>query len=98
MVQRQLVHLLSPGPAADKVDARHLVEAKQFEPLNLHTIMQQLRIDDFAWLKIPSNGRPNPDEAIKRRHLAEDLVFWLFNSYLVPLVKVRQIRTHGNGG
>ena len=73
-------------------DSRLLIRAKRFQPLTLHEMMQDLRIDDIAWLSTDSNCRINRNETIKRRRLAEDFVFWLFNDYLIPLLKVSQIR------
>ena len=69
------------------VDARQFIGAKQFEPVNLHSLMHGLRISDMAWLHSDC-VRPNPAEGETRRRLAEKFVHWLFEDYLVPLVRV----------
>lgn len=68
-------------------DARRFISAKQFEPINLHSLVKDLRIGDISWLHSDCT-RPNPAESDTRRRLAASFVFWLFEDYLVPLVRV----------
>lgn len=53
--------------------------------------MQGFKVNDCEWLCAgPANGRIPVDEATKRRHLVEELIYWYFDGFLVPLLKVRQ--------
>jgi hypothetical protein len=52
-----------------------------------------IRINDFPWLSdTPTStpGRITPQQDVIRRGLVEQFMFWLFNDYLVPLIKVCQ--------
>jgi hypothetical protein len=70
-------------------DARQFITAKQHENISLHSLVQCISINDIAWLVIPGSPRPNPQEAAKRRKLVEDLITWIFEGYLIPLLRVR---------
>jgi len=73
---------------ADLSDTRHFVRAKQFEPINLHSLTQGLRIDDINWLALDAATRVSSQETQKRRSLGLQLIAWIFNDYLIPLLKV----------
>jgi telomerase reverse transcriptase len=69
-------------------DVRHFITAKQHENVSIHALVQGIAINDITWLAVPNVSRPNPQEASKRRKLVEELVTWLFEGYLVPLLRV----------
>lgn len=76
-----------------RADVRRLVSAKQFEPITLHSLLVDIRINDFYWLSDTSTSTPEritPQQDVIRRGLVEQFMFWLFNDYLVPLIKVWQ--------
>lgn len=64
-----------------------MVTAKVFEPISLHAVMQDIRVNDVAWLCV-GMGRVSPQEAAKRRQLVEAFVLWLFDEVIVPLLRV----------
>lgn len=65
------------------------VEMRQHEVTSLHALMQDFRINDIVWLVSSStNVRIPPSEAKRRRALAEDLVYWIINDFILPLIKV----------
>ena len=70
------------------VDARQFITAKQHETVSIHALVQGISINDITWLAVPNTPRPNSQEALKRRKLVEELVRWLFEGYLVPLLRV----------
>jgi len=70
-------------------DVRHFITAKQHENTSLHALVQGIAMNDIIWLAIPGSSRPNPQENGKRRRLLEDLFTWLFEGYLIPLLRVR---------
>ena len=71
------------------IDARQFIMAKQHENTSLHALVQGIAMNDITWLAIPGSSRPNPQETGKRRRLLEDLITWLFEGYLIPLLRVR---------
>lgn len=86
LARRKLLHhSLNP---AHVLDARLFVKAKQFELTSLHSIIHDLKVNDFTWLVADSEGRTPPQEMLKRRTLVGELVLWIFDGFLVPLLKV----------
>lgn len=59
-----------------------------YEPISLHSLVQGLRINDITWLALGEGRRVPPQEAAKRRQLMEQFIFWLFHSYIIPLLRV----------
>lgn len=70
------------------LDAHRLVRAKQFETLSLHSLVQGISVDHIHWLRIDETPRPTPQESRKRCQLRQDLVRWIFEDYLMPLLRV----------
>lgn len=68
-------------------DACHFIDAKQHEPTHLHTLMQEVRIADIAWLGDGEEGRFTLGESETRRGLLAEFVYWLFTGYIIPLIK-----------
>ena len=60
--------------------------------MTLHTVLQGLSPTDCDWslpAKIPQTyQKPSTVESNTRRELLEELVFWYFESFLLPLLKV----------
>jgi len=65
-----------------------LVQSKMYEPLSVHTLVQGLRINDFTWLALGVGPRVPPQEATKRRQLVGEFMYWLFEQFLIPLLRV----------
>ncbi|KIR60061.1 telomerase reverse transcriptase [Cryptococcus bacillisporus CA1873] len=65
------------------------ITAKQFETTSLHSLSQKLRINDFRWLhgNNRSGQRVAPGEMKKRKELVLDLIHWIFECFLIPLIK-----------
>lgn len=49
--------------------------------------MQGISIPDILWLSV-ADSRPTPQESMKQRLLAQDLIRWVFEDYLIPLLRV----------
>lgn len=71
-------------------DVRRFITAKQFETTSLHSLSQNLRVNDFRWLhgNNRSGQRVAPGEMKKRKELVLDLIHWIFECFLIPLIKV----------
>lgn len=67
------------------------VRSRRFESMNLHQVSQNFRILDCEWLlprnQAAQNQRPTKEEMMKRQNLLNELLFWLFDGLLVPLLK-----------
>ncbi|KAK4689413.1 telomerase reverse transcriptase, partial [Tremellales sp. Uapishka_1] len=87
VLSRELDSAAMKSPAQLLSDARRFVGAKQHEPISLHSLTQGLKINDFAWLSMTMGKRVSPQEATKRRQLIGEFIRWLFERYLVPLLK-----------
>jgi hypothetical protein len=96
--------LVSPVRGADgwRADVKRFVTARRFEAPSLHGVLQGLRVSDCVWLapgpaddnkkgrQAAKGARPHapPSDMRKRRELLEELVFWYFDSFVLPLLKV----------
>jgi hypothetical protein len=69
-------------------DADLLIQSKQHENVSVHIVLQGISINEITWLAVPGTTRPNSQEAIKRRRLVEDLMTWIMEGYLIPLLRV----------
>ncbi|BEJ01730.1 hypothetical protein CcaverHIS631_0604120 [Cutaneotrichosporon cavernicola] len=66
---------------------RRLVTLNQNELITVHSLMQGVRVNELEWLCVKQQSRVPASEASKRRELATQFIHWLFNNYLIPLLK-----------
>ncbi len=66
-----------------------MVSARRYETLTVHHVLQSFRTSDCEWL-MPSRPqcRVSETDALRRRELLEEFMFWYFDSFLIPLLKV----------
>ena len=66
------------------------VRLRRYESLSLHDVLQSIKVDDVAWLK-PKNGskanRLSATDFAKRKDLIAELLYYLFDSFLIPLIR-----------
>jgi telomerase reverse transcriptase len=77
---------------ADGQGIKKLVLGKRYETFSIHHLLQGISVDEFSWLHSSSGqngGRVNVSEHVTRRRLVEELVFWLYDGFLIPLIRVR---------
>ena len=60
----------------------------------MHTLLQGFNISDCDWLAPHGRGahsqsRVSVSDSLKRLELVQDFIFWYFDEFLVPLLKVR---------
>lgn len=68
------------------------IKARRYETLSLHQLMQGLSTDDCAWIAAGQRGsKTSVDEALKRRDLVHELMYWFFDGFLIPLLKVSPV-------
>jgi telomerase reverse transcriptase len=74
-------------------DVRKFIEARRFETFSLHFLLQGFSTADCEWLMPPGEkareqGRVCVSDSLKRRELLEEFMFWYFDGFLMPLLKV----------
>ena len=72
------------------IDVKEFISYRRFEGMSVHYALQGFAINDCAWLLPPGGDKrsSSPSEASKRRELLEEFIFWYFDSFLIPLLKV----------
>jgi telomerase reverse transcriptase len=78
---------------SDGVDVKTFISCRRYETLTLHHILQGFSTSDCDWLMPPGQAaqqqsRVSVTDALKRRELLEEFIFWYFTSFLLPLLKV----------
>lgn len=73
-------------------DVKDFIACRRYESLSLHHIVQGFSTSACDWLMPPGTGerqtRVPVSDALKRRELLEDFLFWYFDSFLLPLLRV----------
>ena len=74
-------------------DVKHMILARRYETSTVHNVLQGFRTADCDWLMPHTAGalkqaRVSVTDALKRRELVEDFLFWYFDGFLLPLLKV----------
>ena len=70
------------------VDA--FVKARRFESYTLENMMHGLKIQHIAWLCPPNlkqDQKMAQPDFVKRRELLQELVYYIFDSFLIPLIR-----------
>jgi telomerase reverse transcriptase len=64
---------------------------RRHETCTLHSLLQGFKVMDCAWLApagfVPG-ARVTEGDARKRRELLAEFLWWLFDGFLIPLLKV----------
>jgi hypothetical protein len=88
-------HLLCFPSWTDKsTDVMEFISCRRYETLSLHYVLQKFSTADCDWLMPPGHrarqqARVSVSDALKRRELLEDFLFWYFDSFVLPLLRVR---------
>lgn len=81
------------------LDVASFLRLRRYESITLHSVLQGFKVNDCVWLA-PAGfyevSRITEGDARKRRELLAEFVWWLFDGFLIPLLKVRR-RTHPPG-
>jgi telomerase reverse transcriptase len=65
-----------------------MITQRRFETVTLHQLVQRLRIADMEWLGQTPDRRVCQSDAAKRSELVWEFVYWFFDSFVIPIVKV----------
>ena len=66
------------------------VRLRRYESLTLHDIMQKIKVHDIAWMRPPgidSSTSLSASDSTKRKELMAELLYFLFDSFLIPLIR-----------
>ena len=71
-----------------------MLTGRRYETFTVHSVVQNFRTSDCDWLMPHAPGlrtqtRVSLTDSLKRRELLEEFLFWYFDSFLIPLLKVR---------
>ncbi|KPM35632.1 hypothetical protein AK830_g10942 [Neonectria ditissima] len=79
-----------------KVD--HFVKLRRFETMSLHEISQDLKITDISWLQPPGlrTQKPSQTDTTKRHEIFYELLYYTFDSLLIPLIRSNFYVTESN--
>ena len=98
--QRACVRIFTLSLDATDVttDVKSFITARRYETTTIHNILQGFSTTECDWLA-PDRVQPRValTDALKRRELLEDFLFWYFDSFLIPLLRVSS-RPVGDGG
>lgn len=74
-------------------DVKLFICSRRYETLTLHRNLQGFSTSACDWLFPPGGGarkqiRVSVSDALKRGELLEEFIFWYFDSFVLPLLKV----------
>ncbi|CAG7919919.1 unnamed protein product [Penicillium olsonii] len=98
LIPRQLLGDGPEGISNYKIVLRHIdrfVEMRRYESLNLHEVCKGIKITSIGWMDLPqvqtSRSETKPKIALsdlqKRTELLHEVIFWIFQSVLIPLIR-----------
>lgn len=67
---------------------------RRHESFTLHSVLVGFRTTDCAWLApagIKLEARVTPGDSQKRTELLQEFLWWLFDGFLIPLIKVHRV-------
>lgn len=70
-------------------DVKSFITSRRYETTTIHNILQGFSVTECDWLA-PGRAQPRVTltDARKRRELLEEFLFWYFDSFLIPLLRV----------
>ncbi|KAJ4338970.1 Telomerase reverse transcriptase [Ascochyta clinopodiicola] len=75
------------------------VSLRKFETLTLHQVTQKLQITSLAWLHLPGQDETAKlarSDFEKRKEIFQEFVYWIFDSFLIPLIRSNFYVTESN--
>lgn len=81
----------APDEADLFTDVKSFITSRRYETTTIHNILQGFSITECDWLA-PDRAQPRVTltDALKRRELLQEFLFWYFDSFLIPLLRVSE--------
>ena len=83
------------------LDVKHVITLRRYETHTVHAALQHFQSSDCEWLMPHTEGalkqtRVSGTDSLKRRELLEEFMFWYFEAFVIPLIKVcpRRLTPH----
>lgn len=77
----------------------HFIRKRKFEGLSLHAVLQRIKLSQFEYLSPPDQHpkrRMCQSEIRKRREIVAELLYYIFDSFLIPLIRTNFHVTESN--
>lgn len=78
------------------IDIKDFICSRRYESLTLHGVLQGIKHSSMAWTEAPTKPSKMPQttvsDTLKRRELMEEFMYWYFDSFLMPLLKVHYLK------
>ena len=66
----------------------HFVKLRRFESITLHDVMHGIKISPIPWLShTNTTARGSQSDTLKRLELFQELLYYVFDSLLIPLIR-----------
>lgn len=68
------------------------ITLRRFESLSLHSVLQGFSLAECTWLEsdnFKQGDRVSAPDSAKRTEILHEFIYWIFDSFLIPLLKVR---------
>jgi telomerase reverse transcriptase len=82
--------IASPNRRVVMRNVDRFIRIRRYESLSLHDVLQDMKLHDVAWLS-PSNcdtsAKMSETDFAKRKELMAELLYYLFDSFLIPLIR-----------
>jgi telomerase reverse transcriptase len=83
------------------VAVKTFIVGRRFDAFSLHWVLQGIKTASMTWIeptrmqdqKPSRNQHVSVSDSLKRRELVEEFIFWYFDSFVTPLLKVRLVST-----
>jgi len=80
---------LSNGRLVDR-NIDRFVRLRRYETMSLHDVLQGMRIAEVKWMASPhtkASGHLSKSDMEKRQELMAELLYYVFDSFLIPLIR-----------
>ena len=77
----------------NRVLLRHIntfVRLRRYESLSVHDVLQSIKIEDIEWLEprnVDGTAKLSASDFGKRKELMSELLYYVFDSFLIPLIR-----------
>ena len=65
-----------------------LTSMGRFDKIPLHEFMRFIKVSDFLWLNSDKQSHTSTSDYLKKCQMIQELILWLINGYIIPLLKV----------
>lgn len=71
-----------------RIDVSTFISCRRGETTTLHNVIQGISLPNVAWLQGALGGSKSQSGDIKGREVFNELLYWIFEYFVLPLLKV----------